>query len=140
MDCHYYRLRAVLNVKEQRKQASARAACSDLAEFLDVRACDKSSAASDYHGCFDRRVAIHLIDRRSNSLGHAGTERVYRRIVDRDHRDILMFTDFHQIVHRASERSDIGTGWYFLRSSLFRTLPVAVLGKLSQNSIDCGHL
>src|SRR5208282_4274935 len=39
-----------------------------------------------------------------------------------------------------SARIATGPAWYFLRNSFFRTFPIAFLGKLSQNSIDCGHL
>src|SRR5882762_6905022 len=140
MDRHHHWLSAVLNTKQQRKQASARAARRHLAEVLDVRARDKSSAAPDYHHCLDCIVAIHLNDRGSDSLGHTGAERVHRWVVDHDYRDVVIFSDSHQIVHRASEPSVTSLSWYFFRSSLFKTFPVAVLGKLSQNSIDWGHL
>src|SRR5271166_2722200 len=132
VNSHHHRLAAILNVKQKRMQASAGSSRGHLAEFLDVRSRDKRAAGADHDRRLDGRVAVHLIDRRPDPLRHAGTESVHRWVVDGDDRYIVVFifSDSHEVVHMASERSVTGTLWYFLRNSLFRTFPVAVFGKL----------
>src|SRR5208282_2068102 len=87
---HHHGLAAVLNAKQQRKQASARSPRGHLAEFLDVSAGDKSAAAADYDRCLNGSVSVHLINRRQNSLRHARTESVDRWVVDGNDRDIIV--------------------------------------------------
>src|SRR5580698_6933381 len=89
---HHYRLRAVFNVKEKRQQASTgRGPGGHLAEFLDVSAGYKRSAATDYNHCLDGTIAIHLIDRRPDSLRHTRTESVHRRVVDGNNCYVVIF-------------------------------------------------
>src|SRR5215469_9492464 len=54
------------------------------AEGADVGAGDKAPASAYQHHRLDRRVGVAALDILDDPLGHAGRERVDRRVVDRD--------------------------------------------------------
>ncbi len=90
MNRHYDRLGAILNTSKQRIQSDITAlfARRDLAEFFDVCAGDECAACADQ----DRRprlgVGGELLDSAANAFRNAGTERIYRRVVDRNDCDV----------------------------------------------------
>ena len=94
-------LRAVLQMAEQRQQALAPgplAGCH-LAEFLDVRPCDKSPAAADQHDGIDGAVLADLRNRLFNPLWNSRTQGIYRRIVDGDYCNVVCIRKLNQFVH-----------------------------------------
>jgi hypothetical protein len=95
MNRHDYWLGAVFDFEKEREKASARAAGGHLAEFFDVGSGDKGAAGTDYYCGFDCGVADDLVDCRADSFGYAGTKSIYRRVVDGDDRDLVVFCDFY---------------------------------------------
>ena len=96
-----HRLDAVFDMKQKRQHSSTRSgAGGHLAKFFDVGAGNESTASADDDRCFDRRVSIHFINRCLDRLRHSRTESVNRRIIDGDHRDIIVSSNSYKVVHR----------------------------------------
>src|SRR5580700_3304799 len=163
MNRHHYRLSAVFNAEEERKKSgAARFARSHLAEFFDVSSRNKRPSAADKDRSFHGGIVANLLDGLRNSLRHSGAKGIHRRIVDGDDGDIVLVSaEPYQIAHRelrslrgavqlphrrpaaAAHNSVLNVSDahpYFFRSSFFNTFPVAVFDKVSQNSIERGHL
>ena len=93
-------LAAIFDFQEQRKQTgSARLSRGHLFQLLDVRTGNESAAASDQHGGFQSVVLLQLVDGIGNSLGHAGTQSVDRRVVDGDDADVAGLCELNKIAH-----------------------------------------
>jgi len=91
------RLGAILHHRQARIQSDAAILLSGghLAEFFDVGPGDKGSPAADEHDPLDRFVLLGRLDRRQDSLRHAGAHRIDRRIVDRNNRDVPILREVH---------------------------------------------
>ena len=72
---------------------------SHLGKFLDVRAGNKSTAASDQNGSFQPVVFVQLVDGLRNPFRDSRTQRVYRRIVDGDDADVPGLRKLNKISH-----------------------------------------
>ena len=78
--------------KQEREQACAslRLAGCDLAEFLDVRAGDERTAATNQHYGLYRIVLAYLLNGLGNPLGNPRAQGVHRRVIDGDNCDIFI--------------------------------------------------
>ena len=68
-----------------------------LAELADVRARDEAAARADQHHRADVGIGVALLDGLDDAFAHAGSERVHRRIVDRDHADAVLDFESHHL-------------------------------------------
>src|SRR5439155_14027458 len=107
VDRHHHRLGRILYRQQNRQERSPRfLARGHLAEFADVGAGDKRRARSDdYHRLY-LRVLRRRFYGRLNPLGNAGTQRIHRRVVDRDDSYVLNTSEFYQFIHKVSYIDD----------------------------------
>ena len=105
-----HRLRAVFDDRQHRMQTRAPLLRPrpDLGELFDVGPRDKGFAAADQHDRFDRGIGRRGLHVGNDPLGHAGAERVDRRIVDRHDRDITVLGKRNQVTHGADPFLSIG--------------------------------
>src|SRR5215471_3386633 len=72
---------------------------SNLAKLLDVRAGDERTAAANQHGRMQVGVGFQFANGFSDALRHTRTERVDRRIIDGNDRDVSGLCELHQFAH-----------------------------------------
>jgi hypothetical protein len=79
-----------LHQERQQSGASLNLAGSDFAEFLDVRAGDKSTPASNQDRRFNTVIGADLTNSSRDSFRYRGTQGIHRRIIDGDDGDLLI--------------------------------------------------
>src|SRR5215471_15687826 len=101
VNCHYDRLAAVFDSEKQGKECDAAPGLSgsNLAEFLDIGAGNKSAAASDQYGGAYVWVFVNLLNRIGNAFRNSRTEGINWRVIDGDNSDIVVFSELDQFAH-----------------------------------------
>ena len=95
------RLAAIFNLQEKRQQPGAALAFagSHLAEFFDIRASDERAAATDQNSRLHSGIFDELCNGFADAFRHAGTQRIHRRIVNRDDGNVAVLCDLNQVAH-----------------------------------------
>ena len=74
----------------------------ELIELRDVRAGNKGSARANQDNGTDFRILLRLVQRRSNSFGHASADGIHRRVVNRQDRHAILNLILNKVRHRIS--------------------------------------
>jgi hypothetical protein len=107
--CHDHGLPAVLDLEQYRLEsvaASSFAGCH-LAEFLDVRSRNESAAGTNHHRGHHVVVPADLFYYAGDAFRHARAQRVYRRVIDCDDRDVALLCQANQVAHVGSPCRDL---------------------------------
>src|SRR5215472_2530555 len=91
------RLRGVLETVQNAVKAWSTPAFagSHFPELADIRSGDKRTAAADQHDRFNGVIIFELLYACGDSLRHAWTQSVYRRIIYREDSHVAIFTRQH---------------------------------------------